>query len=505
MRDHLFHLESSTQDSLQAQVRTMLINAITEGYIPGDSRVPSCRDLARQLSVSRNTVMLSYEKLVDDGFLYARERSGYFVNPEFQPSSMRRQAVVSEPSPSDVNWSQHLRIFPSARQNIVKPADWRNYPYPFIYGQLDDALFPFNAWRECVREANSRQAIRNWAIDSVDGDDPLLIEQLRTRILPGRGVQAAADEVLITLGTQNSLYILSQLLMSSDIVVGIEEPGYVDARNIFESSGARIVPIPLDAEGMVVDERIEACDVVYVTPSHQSPTTVTMTFERRKALLCKAHDFDVVVIEDDYDSEANFLSDPIPALKSLDHDGRVLYVSSLSKALAPGLRLGYMIAPGALVEEARALRRMILRHPPSNNQRTVGLFIARGYHDTLTHRLAREYRERWHAMSEALNRNLPCFQCVPTYGGTSFWVHLPNGIASQALAQRAAEYGVLVEVGDIHFKIVAPGQGYIRLAFSAIDVDSIEPGLKCLHQAWTSLGADDLGDDSMSRCAIPTT
>lgn len=487
MRDQLFHLDSSARDSLQAQIRTMLIKAITEGQIHAHSPVPSCRGLARQLSVSRNTVMLSYEKLVEDGFLYTRERSGYFVNPDFQPSPMRQQATVPTPNADGLNWSRRLRVRPSARQNIVKPSDWRDYPYLFIYGQLDDALFPFNAWRECVRDANSRQAIRDWAVDSFDGDDPMLIKQLRTGILPERGVWAGADEVLITLGTQNSLYIVSRLLMSPDIVVGIEEPGYVDARNIFETSGARVVPIPLDAEGMVIDERIEACDIVYVTPSHQSPTTVTMTLERRKALLRKACEHDVVLIEDDYDSEANFLHDPIPALKSLDRDGRVLYISSLSKTLAPGLRLGYVVAPSALIEEARALRRLILRHPPSNNQRTVALFIARGHHDTLTHRLAQNYRERWHIMSRALQRNLSRVQCTPTYGGTSFWARLPHGIDSYRLVRRAAEYGVLIEAGDIHFKAEAPTRDYIRLAFSAIDADRIEPGLKRLHESLASL------------------
>lgn len=501
MRDYLFHLDSTNQVSLQAQIRSMLSKAITAGQIPGDSPVPSCRELARQLSVSRNTVMLSYEKLVEDGFLYARERSGYFVNPEFQPSSMRQQTGTEAVGGPGLNWSRRLRIHPSARQNIVKPSDWRDYPFPFIYGQLDDTLFPFNAWRECVRDANSRQAIRNWAVDSFDGDDPMLIEQLRTRILPERGVWADADEVLITLGTQNSLYIISRLLMSPDIVVGIEEPGYVDARNIFETSGARVVPIPLDAEGMVVDARLQACDVVYVTPSHQSPTTVTMTLERRQALLQKAREHNVILIEDDYDSEANFLNDPIPALKSLDEDGRVLYISSLSKTLAPGLRLGYIVAPGPLVKEARALRRLILRHPPSNNQRTVGLFIARGYHDTLTHRLAREYRERWYAMSRTLGQALPRAQCTPTYGGTSFWICLPRGIASKALVRRAAEYGVLVESGDIHFKEEMPSRQYIRLAFSAIAINKIEPGMQRLREALISLapnGADLLCEETVS-------
>lgn len=491
MRDHLFHLDSSVQGSLQSQIRIMLIKAITEGHIEADTPVPSCRELARQLCVSRNTVMLSYERLVEDGFLYTRERSGYFVSPEFQPSPIYQAAsAASTSSQNRVDWSRRLCTRPSQWRNIVKPDNWRAYPYPFIYGQLDDALFPFNAWRECMRDANSRQAVRDWAMDSFDGDDPLLIEQLRTGILPVRGVWAGSEEILITMGAQNSLYLISRLLMSPNIVVGIEEPGYVDARNIFEISGARVVPIPLDNEGLIVDERLEACDIVYTTPSHQSPTTVTMSLERRRLLLRKARECGIVVIEDDYDSDANFLHDPIPALKSLDRDGRVIYISSLSKTLAPGLRVGYITAPRQLVEEMRRLRRLILRHPPSNNQRTVGLFIAHGHHDTLRHRLMEHYRERWDIMSRALQRHAPQLQYTPVHGGTSFWVRLPWGMNGEQLVQQAAYHGVLIESGEIHFKSeqhIWQAPDYIRLAFSAISAEKIRPGIQCLGEALSEL------------------
>ncbi|MBF6857753.1 PLP-dependent aminotransferase family protein, partial [Acinetobacter baumannii] len=146
----------------------------------------------------------------------------------------------------------------------VKPRDWRSYAYPFIYGQLDEALFPFNEWRECLRDANSRKAISHWLTDSIDGDDAMLLEQLHTKVLPNRGVWAGSEEILVTLGTQHSLYLVSQLLAGAGITVGIEDPGYADARNIFESAGARVVPIPLDEQGLVLDERIEQCDLVYV-------------------------------------------------------------------------------------------------------------------------------------------------------------------------------------------------------------------------------------------------
>src|SRR5690606_18419439 len=196
---------------------------------------------------------------------------------------------------------------------------------------------------------------------------------------------------------QHALYLLGSLLVDRSTTVGVESPGYCDARNIFALKTAKTVALPVDGDGLVIGPELESCDYVYTTPSHQFPTTATLTRERRRALLARAAACDLVVIEDDYESEINHLGTPSPALKSLDRDGRVVFVASLSKTLAPGLRLGYMVGPRELIREARALRRLMLRHPPANNQRTVALFLARGHHDSLMRRLSHAYRDRWEA------------------------------------------------------------------------------------------------------------
>jgi len=482
MREQLFHLSPEPGTTLQGQIREMLVAAILDGHIPAGDPLPSGRKLAGQLGISRNTVVLAYQYLVDEGYLISRERSGYYVNEGILAgrvaSGERRPASM----PGRPDWQRRLCLHPSAQKNITKPGDWDKYPYPFIYGQFDPSLFPIAEWRECCRQALSVVAVREWLRDSVDGDDPLLIEQLHTRVLPRRGVWASPNEILVTIGAQQALYIIAQLLAREGTVLGMEEPGYADARNIFRIVQSDLQPLPLDSAGVVVDKRMQRCDYVYVTPSHQFPTTVTMALGRREALLRCAERSDIVIIEDDYESETNFVGPPTPALKSLDTNERVIYVSSLSKTLAPGLRLGYMVGPAEFIREARALRRLMVRHPPTNNQRTIALFIAKGHYHALIKRIGLAYEKRWQVLGEALHTHLPEWSQAPTFGGTSYWVTGPEALDTRQLQRRAADRGILIEAGDICFMREPPPTNCFRLGLSSIPLDRIEPGIRQLAE-----------------------
>ncbi len=222
------------------------------------------------------------------------------------------------------------------------------------------------------------------------------------------------------------------------------------------------------------------CDYVFVTPSHQSPTTVTLPLERREALLRMASESDYLIIEDDYESEVTFDGAPTPALKSLDHDGRVLYLGSLSKTLDPGLRMGFLVGPAELIREARALRRLMLRHPPANNQHAVALFLSLGHHDSLIQRMIHEYRDRWEAMGEALERYLPEATHPPSPGGSSYWVKGPSGLDARELARQAAAESIFIEPGNVNFFGPKPPLEYFRLGFSAIALERIAPGVEKL-------------------------
>ncbi|MFZ5790743.1 MAG: PLP-dependent aminotransferase family protein [Pseudomonadota bacterium] len=491
MRDQLFHLEPDGKSTLQAQLRRMLVDAILDGQIPVGSPLPSCRKMAQTLNVARNTVALAYQDLVEEGFLVARQRSGYFVAPDVLAG---RVAAAPRPRASDagsdsagtagaVDWAGHFRVRPSVQRNIEKPRNWQDYPYPFIYGQVDPGHFPIAAWRDCSRQALGRAAVREWSRDLFTDDDPLLIEQIRTRLLPRRGVRVGNDEILVTVGAQQALYLIASLLVDAGVRVGIEDPGYADARNIFSLRTDRVSPLAVDREGVVVSEALAGCDYIYVTPSHQFPTTATLSLARRRALLEAAARHDLVVVEDDYESEINHLGTPSPALKSLDRAGRVIFVASLSKTLAPGLRLGYMVGPARFIGEARALRRLMLRHPPANNQRTVALFLADGHHDALMRRLSHTFKERWKAMGEALAKHLPECRWQPTQGGTAYWIEGPAGLDARALEAAAAQQGILIERGDWHFlRAEGAPRNFFRLGFSSIPVEKIEPGLKLLGE-----------------------
>ena len=278
MRDLIFPVEHHSEVSLQAQLRRHLVDAILDGRLASDEALPSCRRLAQSLGVSRNTVVLTYQALADEGLLVARERVGYFVNPELSTAGsaakgQSRDNIGPDQVPSAL-WSR-LRRRPSEHVQITKPKSWQRYPYPFIYGQADPSLFPVAAWRLCSRQALGVTSIRSWTEDSFEADDALLVDEVRTRVLPRRGIKASPDQILVTIGGQNALYLIAQLLAGPDTTVGVENPGYVDARNIFGFTGARVKPLPVDGEGLVIDQQLASCDCVYVTPSHQSPTTVT--------------------------------------------------------------------------------------------------------------------------------------------------------------------------------------------------------------------------------------
>jgi GntR family transcriptional regulator/MocR family aminotransferase len=285
---------------------------------------------------------------------------------------------------------------------------------------------------------------------------------------------------MMTIGAQHALYLIATLFTKPATRVGMEDPGYPDARNIFGMLTRNIKPLQVDSDGLVPNADFEGCDLVYVTAGHQCPTTVVMPQARRLELLKKAQASDIVLVEDDYESELISEGAELPPLMSLDRNDRVLYVGSLSKVLAPGLRLGYVVAPALVIRELRALRRLMLRHPPLNNQRVAALFIGLGHYRAHLQRVSRVLLERARAIDRLLPVHLAGCTWLRGTGSTSYWVTCPPSVDAAELAAAARAEGVVIEPGDVFSMTEGASRACFRLGFSSIRTDRIEPGIERL-------------------------
>lgn len=472
----VFFVDKKTTLSLQAQLISSIVSFILQEHIPDGTRLPSSRKLAKFLGISRLTVTLAYNELMAQNYLVAVPRSGYVVSPD----APKRRVLADKTSPHQgkVDWSKWLQADRVRRRQIIKPRTWSSFPYPFIYGQIDRKLFNHSAWRECARRAMGIRDYEILAGDWATDDDPMLVDYIRTRTLPRRGIEANPDEILITMGAQNALWIAIDILKHTGLDAAYEDPGYPDLPEMLRFSGVQAHPVPIDKEGLRPDRIPDKTGMVFVTPSHHVPTGVTMPMERRRALLDKAEREDFLVIEDDYEFEMSFLKPPSPALKSMDRFGRVIYVGSFSKSIFPGLRLGYMVAPAPFITQARALRAIMLRHPPGHTQRTTAYFLGQGYYDALIVNTRDAMRVRREVLQEEVLKSGLTIAGAAPHGGTSLWIRGPDGLDSNDLSRALVEMGVLIEPGTPFFAIAPVPCPWFRMGYSCIDKNAIPEGVR---------------------------
>lgn len=486
----LFETRRNSCATLQAQLREVIVHAVLGRTIPAGGWLPSSRALAEILHVSRNTVTIAYEALVDNGLLVSIPRLGYQVNPNLLNDARDAPAIPPTRFGRPTDWATRLIDAPSGLPSVSKPVDWQDYAFPFVYGQFDASLFPVADWREVNQLALRTMSVREWAGDRMDSDDAMLVEQIQQRLLPRRGIWVSPDQILVTVGAQHAAYLIASLLMGPSRVVGVEEPGYPDIRNICSRFGARIELLPIDEFGLASIGSTVSCDYLYVSPSHQNPTGATMPLARREALLEAAAQQDFVIIEDDYDSELVYEGDATAAIKSLDRDDRVIYLGSLSKTIAPGLRMGFMVGPAEFIKEARAMRRLMMRHPPTNNQRALALFLSLGHHEALIRKLVQVYRARAQVLVDSLRDHFPDMSFVPPRGGSSLWLNAPPEVDMSRIAIRARARGVLFDAGETFFSTTTPPKNYFRLGYSSMPTVRIAEGIRVLSQV---IGAEDRG------------
>lgn len=471
----MFFVDRRDGRTLQMQLATSITATILDTRARPGTRMPSSRKLAEYLGISRLTVTLVYQELVARGYLDALPRSGFVVS---ERAPQRRIDMPRRPTPTrDVDWGGWLARRLGDRRQILKPQNWRSYPYPFVYGQVDPKLFDHSAWRDCARRALGTRDFTGLADDQLTQDDPVLVDYICKNTLPRRGIRAGADEVLITLGAQNAVWTAVQLLARPDRTAAVEDPGFPDFAEALRYARMPVEYVPVDAQGLDPAALSDGVGLVIATPSHNIPTGATLPLARRLELLRRADAQDFLIIEDDYEFEMSFLEPPSPALKSLDAAGRVIYIGSFSKSLFPGLRIGYMVAPPEFIREARALRAMMLRHAPGHMQRVTGYFLALGHYDAHVVRLRQTFRRRREALVAALAQTDFAILGASRHGGSSLWVAAPEGIDSAALNAVFGSQGVLVEPGHPFFADPPAPCRFFRMGYSSIDEGRIAEGV----------------------------
>ncbi len=455
------------------QIYRQILDAIVDRRLARGDRLPPTRELARQLQVSRNTVSLAYDLLIADGVLIGRTGDGTFVNAPPQTAARRRSAPVGKIQVREV-W----RALPELSGSGGSP---QVYDYDFGVGVPDSALFPFDEWRRLM--AGEFRARPSQSYYQSPAGDPALRAALAKHVGVSRAVQAEVDDVIITQGAQQAFDLISRVLLSEGAVVAIEDPGYANARLLFRTHGARVAPVPVDEEGIVVSRIPRNAKFVYVTPSHQFPLGHVMSFQRRTELLAWAERTGAVIIEDDYDSEFRFGGRPLDPLQSMDRIGCVVYVGTLSKVMLPTLRLGFLISPASLRSALLKAKKLSDWHSDSGKQGAAARFIRRGMLAKHIRKLNRVYAERHALIVSTIEKKLSRWlQPVPSSAG----IHLSalfrpeaRDLSPQKILAAAGARGVkITSLADYYSQpanaALHPG---LVFGFGAIGTHLIEEGL----------------------------
>jgi GntR family transcriptional regulator/MocR family aminotransferase len=419
--------------------------AVLEGRLRAGERLPPTRVLAGELGVSRLPVLHAFDQLVAEGYCESRIGAGTFVADAVPEEPDGRRGPAGVPAPTVPPGARPLGSGPI--REATGPPPWLLGSGPFSIGGTARDHFPLKSWATLV----ARHARALQPEDLRYGDRRGLRafrEAIAGYLRVARGVRCGPDQVMVTNGSQQALELTARALIDPGSPVWFEEPGYWGARGALTMAGARLEPVPVDAEGLDVAAGIARCPearAVFVTPSHQFPLGSTMTASRRLQLLRWARRAGAWIIEDDYNSEYRYESLPITALQGLDMDWRVVYIGTFSKVLAPALRLGYLVLPPDLVERFAAIRWTMDIAPAGFWQAVLTEFLNGGHFGRHLRRTSKLYRERRSVLIEALKRELGgAVGVLGARAGLHLVVTLPPPVDDHAVAARAAQEGLRV-------------------------------------------------------------
>jgi GntR family transcriptional regulator/MocR family aminotransferase len=452
---------------LYEQMRT----AIVEGRLAPGARLSPSRTVAADLRVSRATVTEAYGRLGAEGYIEGRSGGGSVVSAV--PLRARPPSRVAALEPT----RRAAAIEPYALEPTAEAL------FDCRPGNVGRDLFPVAAWRRCVVRTLSRAPGQY--------GDPRGTPQLRAAlanwVARSRGVAATPEDIVVTSGTGQAVDLVARVLADPGTAVAVEEPGYPPVVALLRSHGLRVLGVPVDEHGIVVDALPPRVRLVYVTPSHQYPLGMVMARRRRIELLRWAARSGAAIVEDDYDSEFRHTARPLEPLQRLDRDGRVIYVGTFSKNLSPALRIGFLVAPRTLVPAISAARQAVDWCPPPATQDALTDFIADGYLDQHLRRTRRSYTKRHRLMREALDRYLPTgYQRLPAVAGLHFAVTGPSDPADPAVSATLRQHGLLVTSLHRTYAFGPPVTGFL-LGYAGLPDSQVVPAVRALSALLAAL------------------
>ncbi|WP_283151216.1 PLP-dependent aminotransferase family protein [Silvimonas soli] len=474
------HISIAGRHDLIGQIYRQLRAGILDGRLAAGERLPSTRDLAVQLGVSRKTTLDAFERLIAEGYLRTRTGEGTFVADSLNRVPVTSTEAQSEPVQLDSIWDD----MPDA---LAMPKAGTALALDFKGGMTDKSAFPFESWRRCINHALRLQARGRGEYHDPAGEQELRLAVSRYLAF-NRAVVSNWQDVIITQGAQQALDLLARVLIRPGDTVAMEDPGYPPARACFTAIGARVVSVPVDEQGLVTAKLPAQARLVYVTPSHQFPLGMPMSLERRVELLEWAQQNKVVIVEDDYDGEFRFEGRPMESLKSLDRAGLVAYVWTFSKTIFPELRVGYVVPPLSLKPALQKAKQIGDCHSCTLTQAAVGRFILNGDFTKHLRRMHKHYETRRAMLLAHLHGDLATwFEPIVPAAGIHLTALLKPGLAEETIIAAGREVAVGL-YGISGFHTARPKRPGILFGYGGISAADIDQALGKLAHVLRSRG-----------------
>jgi GntR family transcriptional regulator/MocR family aminotransferase len=472
---------------LYQQIETYLRQGILSGSLAANTRLPASRQLARDLGINRITVENAYAGLETDGLIYSRMGSGTYVLPP-DPLLVITKDKPGTPWPL---WQQSLEMQDGSSKTKPSKEPRKMIRHPqlisFASGIGDAHLFPAEDFRKVLQTVMRRDGIAALDYGEPNGHAPL--RETITHILASQGLHTRAENVLVTAGSQQALSLVSQLLLKPGDVILVESPTYSGALELFRALGFKVVGVPVDRQGMQVEVLEKLLQqhhpkLIYTIPTFHNPTGTCLSTSRRIELIVLADRYNIPILEDDFVGDLRYEGRSQPALKALDPGGRVIYVSTFSKILMPGLRVGFLVAEGPIYQQLVDFKRVNDLATSTLIQRALEVYVTVGRYQSYLRRSCQTFRKRRDAMLSALERYLPSeINLDPPHGGLFVWLQLPEKASSDELRDRAWEEGVDISPGNNFFPDQTGGDNWLRLNFVVQAPEKIEEGIKRLGRA----------------------